>query len=184
MKLNKEEEEVREELARVYPQLIINSRKVCGAAYDKHGMDLLAMSIEFYLAKTLEYQQKVISDGKLEHYITFIMNFQLKHATTRFYHQYRKHHERQRELLPNYDYGDNYTTEQIAFSDKDDDAMLCIKAHIKKLNPYHSMLVDEYVINGLKFNHISKKYNIGYHNLKRDLATVLGNLKESCNYLR
>lgn len=185
MKLTEEDKIVRKELEDIYPQLLINAEKVCGAAFNKHGMDLLAVGIEQYLKKPIEYQLKVISDGKLEHFITHIMNFQLKHATTHFYHHYRKHHEKQRELFPNYDYGTNFQIDGWEENHKgDDDAMLCVKHHMKKLDPYRKMLVDEYVINGLKFNHISKKYNIGYHNLKKDLNKVLKEIKALCNYLR
>ena len=95
------------EIAKIYEQLVINCRKVCGAAYDRYGVDLLPFSIEIFLDKPLEVQLKVIADKKLENYITHVMNFQLKLGTTGFYHKYRKHHEKQREYLMDYILKDN-----------------------------------------------------------------------------
>lgn len=184
MELTKDEKYVRDCITEIYPQLQINARKVCGAAYNKHGGDLLALCIEYYLKKDIKYQLKVISDGKLEHFITHMMNFQLKHATTKFYHQYRKHHEKQRELLPNYDYKLGMMEEGFPFSDEVSDVMQCIECVRKELDPYKGMLVTEYVLNELNFQEISKKYNIAYYHLKRDLEEVLLNIKKTCGHLR
>ena len=107
--LNEEEIFVRKELAEAYPQLQINCRNVCGSAFGKHGGDLLAMCIEFYLEKSLKYQLKVIKDGKLVNFITYLMNFQLKRDTTRYHYHYRKWDIAQRELYTDYDYGPKYT---------------------------------------------------------------------------
>jgi len=183
MELTKDEKYVRDCITKIYPQLQINARNVCGAAYNKHGGDLLALCIEYYLKKDIEYQLKVINDGKLEHFITHMMNFQLKHATTKFYHQYRKHHEKQREWLPNYDYGLVEDFER-PFSDEVSDVMQCIEHMRKELNPYEGMLITEYVLNELNFQEISKKYNIAYYHLKRDLEEVLLNIKKTCGKLR
>ena len=183
MELTKDEKYVRDCITEIYPQLLVNTRNVCGAAYNKHGGDLLALCIEYYLKKDIEYQLKVIYDGKLEHFITHMMNFQLKHATTKFYHHYRKHHEKQREWLPNYDYGLEYDGDK-PFSEEVSDVMQCIEHMRKELNPYEAMLITEYVINELNFQEISKKYNIAYYHLKRDLEQVLLNIKQTCGKLR
>ena len=184
MQLTKEEKLVRKAISDIYPQLVINSRNVCGAAYDKHGHDLLAMSIEMYLEKPIEYQLKVINDKKLVNFLTYIMNFQLKHATTRFYHQYRKHNEKQRNWLDNYTYELDMMEEGVPFSDEVSDVMQCIEHMRKELNPYEGMLITEYVLNGLTFEEINKKYNIAYYHLKRDLEEVLLNIKKTCGHLR
>ena len=188
MQLTKEEKLVRKAISDIYPQLVINSRNVCGAAYDKHGHDLLAMSIEMYLEKPIEYQLKVINDKKLVNFLTYIMNFQLKHATTRFYHHYRKHNEKQRDWLDNYDYVDlkSELNNQFkhAYEDSDDDLMLCIKHKMELLNPYQSMLLKEYIINGNTYDEISERYDIPYFHLQKDLKDVLQQLKDTCQHLR
>lgn len=185
MELSKDEKYVRECLSKEYPQLVINCQKVCGAAYNKYGGDLLAICVEYYLNKPIEYQLKVINDGKLEHFITHLMNFQLKRATTKFYHQYRKFHEGQRELFDNYDYsppGD--LDEERPFKDEKSEVMICIEESIKKLNPYEGMLVKEKILNNLNFAEISEKYNIGYFHLKKDLSKIIKKIKNTCSHLR
>lgn len=184
MKLSKDEQKVRTELTKIYPQLVINCQKTCGAAYDKHGGDLLAMCIEFYLEKPLDYQLKVIDDGKLEHFITHMMGFQLKLGTTRFYHHYRKHNEKMRELLPNYVYKGWMVEYEKPFQDEESEVYQCMKQVIEKLNPYEKMLVDELIINKEKYIDVSKKYNIQYTHLKRDSIKVRNKIKQACQHWR
>lgn len=182
-KLTDKEKKVREELTKIYPQLVINCRNVTGAAYNKHGGDLLAVCVEFYLSKPLDYQLKVIDDGKLEHFLTHMMNFQLKLGTTRFYHYYRKHHERQREWLPNWDY-DIDPEFAKPFEDEEDPVITCLNKQIKDLDPYKKMIVEEFIKNGESYHSICKKYNISYSVLKRDTQQLILNLKRQCKHLR
>ena len=188
MDLTQDEKNVRAALTEIYPQLIINCEKVCGAGFKKHGHDLLALAIEMFLEKEIEYQLKVINDNKLENFITYVMNFQLKHATTRYYHHYRKHNEKQRELFDNKDYvkmkAELDNPFPHAFENQDDDLMLCVKRQIEFLNPYEGMLIKEYVINGNNFNEIAERYDIGYFHLKKDLTKVLKEIKQECQHLR
>ena len=57
-KLTEDEKRVREELAKIFPQLKINADKVCGSAASKWSDDLLQLSIEMFLEKDTEYQIK------------------------------------------------------------------------------------------------------------------------------
>tara|TARA_R110001606_G_C15390097_1_gene651450 strand:- start:1107 stop:1673 length:567 start_codon:yes stop_codon:yes gene_type:complete len=178
------QDRVRKELEKVYPQLLINVRKVTGAGYKRWGEDLLPMAIEMYLEKPIEYQIKVIDDGKLENFITYIMSFQLRLGTTRFWHHYRKFNESIRDFLPNYDYGTKYMVEGNPFDGEEDICTTCINSEIEKLNVYEKMLIKEHVLEGKNFSKISKQFNITYTTLKKDCKEVLERLNQLCKHLR
>lgn len=183
MTLSTKEKQVRKALTDIYPQLVINARNVCGAAYDRYGHDLLALAVEFFLEKEVDYQLKVISDGKLENYITKIMNFQLKLSTTKFYHKYRKPTEKARELYDNYDYGPSMVEFNSAFEDEQSECIQCLHKEIEKLDPYFKMLVKERVIENKKWIEITRKYNnISYANLKKDTQVLIEDLKKKCQH--
>jgi len=90
---------VTKEIGNIYNQLVINCEKTCGAGYNRWGSDLLPMCIEMFLEKDTEYIYKVYTDGKLENFITFMMGFQLKSSSSRFWHVYRKHLNSNRERV-------------------------------------------------------------------------------------
>ena len=60
--MTKDEIFVRKELEKVYPQLLINAKKVCGQGYQMWGEDLLPLAITFFLEKPLEQQLKTINN--------------------------------------------------------------------------------------------------------------------------
>jgi hypothetical protein len=184
MQLSKKEIKVRKALTDIYPQLVINCQNVCGAAYKTYGNDLLSVAVEFFLDKEVDYQLKVIADGKLEHYITKIMNFQLKLGTTRFWHHYRKPAEKSRELYTNYDYGPRFKTYNTAFQDELSDCAICIQEYVEKLDPYLKMLFKERIMEKNKWVDISRKYNnISYGNLKKDTEELQVKIKQKCGHL-
>jgi hypothetical protein len=184
MTLEQQRVKVRTELEKIYPQLVINARNTCGAGYNKHGDDLLAMCIEFYLEKPIEYQLKVIDDGKLENFITHMMGFQLKLGTTKYFHHYRKFSERMREFFPGYAYAGENVTFPKPFEDEPSELMMCMKQVIDKLNPYEKMIVDELIINKQKYSYVSKKYKIAYGHLKKDKVNLIKKIKQSCQHWR
>ena len=181
--LTKEEKFVRDELSKIYPQLVINARKTCGYAFDKHGLDLIAVCVEFFLNKPLEAQLKTIENNKLENFITFMMGMQLKSGSSKFYTQYRRHHESQRELYFNFDYGDKYLATNDAFEEEEDEVVTCIKCEIEKLDPYMKMLVKEKVLEGKTYTYISETYNINYSSLKTDTNKAIKIIREKCQDL-
>lgn len=177
--LTQEEVYVREQLTKLYPQLLINCQKTLGAAYDKYGGDLIAVAVEFFLNKPIEVQVKAFKEGRAENFITFIMAMQSKSSTSKWYHEYRKFHEKQRE----------YFTESYLYSsedkeDEDDDRMLCIKQAIKQLNPYEKMLVECKVLKGMKFTEIEEYYDIPYSSLASELKKTLNKIKKQCQHLQ
>lgn len=178
--LTKEEVWVRQELTKLWPQLQINERKVLGAGYDLYGGDLLAVCIEYFLEKPIDNQVEAFKEGKAENYITFIMNIQAKHDTTKFFHQYKKHSTRMREYYP-----DNYLYDQHKVEDtSDDDLMVCLKQAIKQLDPYEKMLVEERIIKGMGYEEIIEKYDIPYASLSNELTKVKKKLKKICQHYR
>ncbi len=183
-KLTKEEIRVREELTKVFPQLQINARKVCGQGFDKWGDDLLQLCVEIYLEKPLDYQIKVIDDNKLENFITYTMNFQLKRGkTTRFWHTHRKFVGNTRELfVGSYDY--KHDDFERPFEDEISDLQNCINKQMSKLDPFEKMLLTEKIQWGSKYTEIAEKYNIPYGQLQAGLKKTLKKIKETCQHLR
>jgi len=181
--MTKEEIFIRKALTEVYPQLLINAKKVCSYSFDKYGLDLVAVACEFFLLKSEEAQLKTIEDGKLENFITYIMSVQLKSSTSKFYKEYRQHHIKQREL---YDISyEKYGFDPVhneAFEDEPNRLIECIKAQMKTLDPYSSMLINERVILESNYTDISKKYSINYASLKRDTEAALTQLKKLCKH--
>ena len=181
--LSQDEKMIRKEIEKIYPQLLINARKTCGYAFDKHGLDLIAVCVEFFLSKPLEDQLKTIKNNKLENFITFMMAMQLKSGSSKFYKYYRKHHESQRELYFNFDYGDKYIQYNDAFQDEESEIITCIQCEIDKLDPYFKMLVQEKLIGEQTYTHISKKYDINYNALKKDTNKAIKTIQEKCKHL-
>ena len=172
------------EIGKIYDQLVINCKKTCGAGYDRWGEDLLAMCIEMFLEKKTSYMWKVYQDGKLENFITFMMGFQLKSGSSKFWHVYRKHLNSYRELFDNYTYDYQGVHYNDAFSDEPSDLYYCMQKVIEKLDPYQKMLVNEIMIQGKKFNKTSEKYNMNYHALKTDYKKVRDIIKQKCRHLQ
>lgn len=173
---------VTKEIGNIYDQLIINCQKTCGAGYDRWGGDLLAMCIEMFLEKETEYIWKVYQDGKIENFITFMMGFQLKSNSSKFWHVYRKHMYNNRELF-DIQYN-NRVSQNKAFKDEPSDVYHCMKKVIDSLDPYQKMLVNEIMIQGKKFNKTSEKYDINYHSLKNDYKKVQDLIKSKCQHLQ
>ncbi len=183
MKEDQKRRIVTEEIGNIYEQLVINCKKTCGAGYNKWGEDLLAMCVEMFLEKKTDYIYKVYTDGKLENFLTFMMSFQLKSSTTRFFHRYRKHMANNRELYDNLSVDQDRVARNTAFEDEQSEVYTCMKKVIDKLNPYEKMLVNEIMIEGARYNTTSEKYKINYHSLKGDYKKVQMKIKKLCKHL-
>jgi hypothetical protein len=137
-----------------------------------------------FLEKPIEDQIETLNKGKLENFITYIMNFQLKRGqTTRFWHTHRKFLNSTRELfVGTYDYK-NESLEQ-PFEDEISDLQECINKQMSKLDPFEKMLLTEKIQWGSKYADIAKKYNIPYAQLQQGLKKTLNKIKETCQHLR
>jgi len=185
MKLSEDEIKVREELTRVFPQLQINAQKVCGQAYHKWGDDLLQLSVEMFLEKPIEDQIFTVEQNKLENFITYIMNFQLKRGkTTRFWHTHRKFVGNTRELfVGSYDYKQDDMFPK-PFEDEVSELQQCINKCISKLDPFEKMLIKERVEWGSNFTAIAERYDIPYSSLQGGVKKILKKIKEQCKHLK
>ena len=182
--MTKQEKFVRDEITKVYPQLIINMKKTCGYNTPRWADDLLALSVLFFLEKPLETQLKVIEDGKLENYITFIASLQVRSGTSKFFNDYRRFTASIREFLPNYAYEYDKVEFPKPFEDEEDIVVTCIKHHMQDLNPYEKMLIQQRVIEGKTFKEIQHTFDIPYTNLKKETEIVLKKLKKLCSHLQ
>lgn len=178
--LTKEEIWVREQIADLYPQLVINCKKVLGAGYQFYGDDLLPVAIEFFLKKPIEVQVKAFKENTAENFITFIMNLQAKSGSSKFYRDYKKHSIEQRE----YYVGSHVYDSFIEKDESDDDLMLCLKAAMQELNPFERMLVEKRILDNVSYDEIIETYNIPYSGLANQLMKVKKKLRELCKHYR
>lgn len=186
MELNKKQKKafVDKHITKIFPQLQINCRKVCGTAYDRWGDDLLQLSLEFFLNKDLDVQYESCVNNKCEHFVTYIANFQLKSSTSRFWHQHRKFINNTRELfVGSYKY-DNDLNYPQPFEDEISNLQMCIDKQMHKLDPFQKMLIKERVEWGSSFVEISEKYSIPYGSLQSGLKKTLKKIKEQCKHLQ
>lgn len=172
---------IREEISKIYPQLVINCEKTCGAGTEKWAGDLLPMTIDMFLEKKISKQLKVISDGKLENMLTFMMARQLKSSSSRFYHQYRKYTDRSREWLPNYAYEVKNDYFKGPFADEPNQAVECIKYLRSELDPFEKMVFDRAVVNNEKYAHLSREFDIPYYTFKATKKVLIEKMKKQCS---
>lgn len=176
--MTKDEKYVRDHLAKIYPQLIVNARKTAGTAFDSYGMDLLAVCIEYFLNKPIEVQVDAAVNNKMENFITFMMGLQLKSGSSYFYQHYRRHNEKQREFYTNYDYGDKY----LNYLELEEElpCITCIKKMVDDLDPYEKMVFNEVIMENKAMKKVSEKYNIPYYHIKRDSDLIREKIKQTC----
>lgn len=173
--LTKDEKFVRDELTKVYPQLVINMRKVCGSGYDRWGDDLLAVAVTFFLEKPLEQQLKTINDGKLENFITWIANMQLKSSSSRFFYTYRHPNSKYRELY--HDYG--YVIEE---EEDLEEALQCVEAEVNNIpEPYKGFLLDM-LYKKASMSQCVAKTGEGSHTFKKKMNKYLTQIEKKCQH--
>jgi len=172
-------------ITKIFSQLQENARKVTGAGYSKWGDDLLQLSMEMFLEKSLDVQYDACLNNRAENFVTYIMNFQLKRGnTTRFHHVHRKFLGSTRELfVGTYDY-DNDPEFPEPFDDEVSILQRCVDEQIAELNPFDKMLIHEKIYNGASFKEMAEKYNINYNSLSQGLKVTLNEIKKTCQHLR
>lgn len=165
---------VKEELGKIYEQLVENSYKTCGRESSHLRDELLHFCIDEFLKKDLDYQMKVINDGKLENFITRLMSLNLKSSTSPFYYKVRKYTNNSRELLEYYKY-----EEDIPSIEKED-SCLCISGSVSELDYYEKYLITEHYYKGNKVANISQATGISPVTIKKDIVRVLKRIKLKC----
>jgi hypothetical protein len=170
-------------LTKIFPQLQLNMKKICGAGASKWQDDLLQLSLEFFLEKPLDVQYESCVNNKAENFCTYIANFQLKSSTSRHWHTHRKFIGSTRELFNGtYDYKQDDMFPK-PFEDEISELQECIDKQMGKLDPFEKMLIKEKVEWGSSYVEISKKYNIPYGSLQGGLKRTLKKIKERCKHL-
>ena len=166
-------------MGKLYPQLQINCKKLCGSGYDQFGPDLLPHTIDQFLNMPLDRQYEIMFEDKPEHYITRAMALQLKSSTSTFYIRYRKPMMASRELLPDYEYKDYNTTldDHVDVEIKE-----CLEYHtFNSLDYYDKYLITEHYYKGVNVTDMSNNLDIQPGRLSRDIKKALTKLKELCS---
>ena len=168
---------VKEELGKLYEQLVENSYKTCGRESLHLREELLHFCLQEFLDKPLAYQVKVINDGKLENMVTRMMSLNLKSSTSPFYYKIRKYTNNSRELLSYYDY-------QIddALNEETEASCLCISSSVSELPYYEKYLIEEHYYKGAKLSELSRKTKIAPSTIKRDIIETLKEIKSKCQH--
>lgn len=175
--MTKDEIFVRKELEKVYPQLLINAKKVCGQGYEMWGEDLLPLAITFFLEKPLQQQLKTIKDGKLENFITWIMNIQLKSNSSKHYHHYRKPNIIMREMYPDVNYG--YTKDDT----NQEQLLQCVEKSLSQIDePYRQIMVD-LIFGNTTMGEVLEELDIKAHTLKKIMNQYTEIIQRKCQHL-
>ena len=167
-------------LTEIYPQLRINCQKTLGMGFTKHGEDVLAVCIEFFLEKDIDVQYDSCVKNKAENFITYMMGLQSKSSSSRYYHHYRKPSLAGRELFDDYKYSVPSQDHWDPYHTSDDDYSLCIKEKVSDLDPFEKMVLEELIIEKNSMASVSEKYNIVFYQLKKTKEEVLSKLREEC----
>tara|TARA_R110000803_G_scaffold22060_2_gene55080 strand:+ start:878 stop:1420 length:543 start_codon:yes stop_codon:yes gene_type:complete len=174
--LTKDEIFVRKELENIYPQLEINCRKVCGEGYWRWGNDLLSVAITFFLEKPIEAQLKTVANNKLENFITWIMNMQLKSSSSYFYSRYRKPRIMMREMYEG-DLDYMYGTESVP-----EDALICIREELNNIPVEYKEAILAMVYDKETEGNLIKKFNLGRIGLRKELDKHLTYIQTKCQH--
>lgn len=175
--LTKDEKFVRDELTKVYPQLQKNMYKVCGDAHWRWGDDLLAVAVTFFLEKPLETQLKTINNGKLENFITWIANMQLKSSSSYFYTRYRRPMGSSRELYPELDYNDKI----ITYENKEE-LYQCVNVQLSKIPEDYRDHILSLLYKERTMTEILKGLDIGSITFKKNINDYLKKIEEECQH--
>ena len=173
--LTKEEKFVRDELSKVYPQLQKNMVKVCGDNYWRWGDDLLAVAVTFFLEKPLEAQLKTIENGKLENFITWIANMQLKSSSSYFYTRYRKPSIVTRELYTDY----TYKTKELI---SNEEVLVCIEEELENIpEPYRDLILS-ITFKEKTMGDGMKETGLGSISFKKTMNEYLTQIEKRCQH--
>jgi hypothetical protein len=173
--LTKEEKFVRDELSKVYPQLQKNMHKVCGDNHWRWGDDLLAVSVTFFLEKPLSAQLKTIENNKLENFITWIANMQLKSSSSYFYSRYRKPSINTRELYEDYTY-------RVKKDTSKEEVLVCIEEELKKIPEPYKELILSITYKEKTMSDGMKETGLGATSFKKTINKYLTQIEKRCQH--
>ena len=173
-------EQIKIALDKLYPQLQINVKKVCGAGSDLWLDNLLPHTLEQFMSMDTDKQYKILYEDKMgENYISRAMALQLKSSTSSFYRIYRRGSIESRELLPEYHY-QGYNTEED--TDVANEVKECLLYHTENsLDFYDKFLIKEHYFKGIAIGEMAIRTDIQPGRLTRDIKKALTKLKKLCS---
>jgi DNA-directed RNA polymerase specialized sigma24 family protein len=140
-------------------------------------LDLLNDCIVSLLEKGEEYTDKLLCDGKVQHYIIKMAYIQFNSSTSPFHLKYRNKHK-----LQEYDTRKHDRQEIKEEVGEDIDALAGdIKLYIGRLPVYERTLAEKHFIDGISQRKMSSFYSINRKYIKHDLDNIQSNIKLTFN---
>jgi hypothetical protein len=173
--LSKDEKFVRDQLTKIYPQLQKNMYKVCGDAHWRWGDDLLAVAVTFFLEKPLEDQLKTIKNNKLENFITWIANMQLKSSSSKFFSVYRKPNGQYRELYEDYKY-------IIEENESNEDLLQCIENQLNNIPELYKNVILDILYKHKTMSEYQQELELGTITFKKTVNQYLTQIQRKCQH--
>lgn len=143
----------------------------------QNTLDLLNDCIVSLLEKGEEYTDKLLFDGKVQHYIIKMAYIQFNSSTSPFHVKYRNKHK-----LQEYDARKHDKEEIKEEVGEDIDALAGdIKLYIGRLPVYERTLAEKHFIDGVSQRKMSSFYSINRKYIKHDLDNIQSNIKLTFN---
>lgn len=170
------------ELTSIYPALVINSERICSYMKDSWSQDLLTIIIEYFLKMDIEKQYTIVTTpskkaSPLEKYLTRSMALSVKSGTSPFYRTHRMIMEKNRELLPDYDYSLMIGNEDPDAENHWEDKLQALGPAVANLDFYDKYLITEHYFKQQTLLEISVKTQITQQRLSTDIKKALKKLK-------
>ena len=144
----------------------------------QNTLDLLNDCIVSLLEKGEAYTDKLLFDGKVQHYIIKMAYIQFNSSTSPFHLKYRNKHKLQEYDARRHDKEDILVEKSEVDIDKLADD---IKLYIGKLPVYQRTLAENHFVNGQSQRKMSRYYSINRKYIKSELDNIQGNMKLTFN---
>ena len=180
--MTENEKLIREELSKVYNQLLINVQKVCGDNKEWRD-DLVPVVIEMFLKLKIEKQLHIVQSGKLENYLTRTMKLQLiwKSDFNRIY----RAKEKSRQFYPNVIYPDTISDEFLTYGEgpsAEDLVIECMRGIIDQYDPFIKEVANKIYLGNETLRTLSRRYKINYYHIKTALKVIEQDLRIHCEH--
>ena len=143
----------------------------------QNTLDLLNDCIVSLLEKGENYTDKLLCDGKVQHYIIKMAYIQFNSSTSPFHLKYRNKHK-----LQEYDTRKHDRQEIKEEVGEDIDGLAGdIKLYIGRLPVYERTLAEKHFIDGVSQRKMSRFYSINRKYIKHDLDNIQNNIKLTFN---
>lgn len=129
--------------------------------------DLLQDLIINLLEKGEEYCQKLVDDGKVDHYIVRMAYIQFNSSSSPYYYKYRKVQLKSSEFDTD-KHGGEYEQKEI----KDNNLPKKIREEINQMHWYDRTLATDHFVNGKSMRQMSREYGINRSYISKDLKRI------------